>query len=79
MTGGTDDLVPVKLRLGGRYLGGALAWAEPQKLAPFADSSPFARAGDSGDVAVTRQVLAEPSVELADRRLGAGSPTARRW
>ena len=42
MTGGTDDLVPVKLRVGGRYLGGALAWAEPQKLAPFADSSPFA-------------------------------------
>ena len=39
----SDDLVPVKLRVGGRYLGGALAWAEPQHLAPFPDSSPFAR------------------------------------
>ncbi|HEY0302655.1 MAG TPA: DUF4159 domain-containing protein, partial [Rhizomicrobium sp.] len=77
MTGGTDDLVPVKLRLGGRYLGGALAWAEPQKLAPFADSSPFAGLTIPGDVAVTRQVLAEPSVELADRswaRLADGTP-----
>ena len=35
MTGDADDLVPVKLRVGGRYLGGALAWAEPQHLAPL--------------------------------------------
>ncbi|MEJ1967295.1 MAG: DUF4159 domain-containing protein [Rhizomicrobium sp.] len=77
MTGGTDDLVPVKLRVGGRYLGGALAWAEPQKLAPFADSSPFAGLSIPADVSVTRQVLAEPSVELADRswaRLADGTP-----
>ncbi|MEJ0041179.1 MAG: BatA domain-containing protein [Rhizomicrobium sp.] len=77
MTGGTDDLVPVKLRVGGRYLGGALAWAEPQKLAPFADSSPFAGLAIPSDVSVTRQVLAEPSVELADRswaRLADGTP-----
>jgi hypothetical protein len=82
MTGGTDDLVPVKLRVGGRYLGGALAWAEPQKLAPFSDSSPFAGLAVPGDVSVTRQVLAEPSVELSDRtwaRLADGTPlvTAR--
>ncbi|MEI9990900.1 MAG: DUF4159 domain-containing protein [Rhizomicrobium sp.] len=77
MTGGTDDLVPVKLRVGGRYLGGALAWAEPQKLAPFSESSPFAGLSIPSDVAVTRQVLAEPSVELADRswaRLADGTP-----
>ena len=77
MTQGTDDLVPVKLRVGGRYLGGALAWAEPQKLAPFSDSSPFAGLAVPADVAVTRQVLAEPSVELADRswaRLADGTP-----
>jgi len=67
MTAGTDDLIPVKLRVGGRYLGGALAWAEPQKLAPFSDASPFAGLTVPGDVSVTRQVLAEPSVELADR------------
>ncbi len=77
MTGGTDDLVPVKLRVGGRYLGGALAWAEPQKLAPFGDASPFAGLAVPPDVAVSRQVLAEPSVELADRtwaRLADGTP-----
>ncbi|MBV9045549.1 MAG: DUF4159 domain-containing protein, partial [Alphaproteobacteria bacterium] len=82
MAGGSDDLVPVKLRVGGRYLGGALAWADPQKLAPFADSSPFAGLVVPPDVSVTRQVLAEPSVELADRswaRLADGTPlvTAR--
>ncbi len=77
MTGGTDDLVPVKLRVGGRYLGGALAWAAPQKLAPFSESSPFAGLTVSPDVSVTRQILAEPSVELADRswaRLADGTP-----
>ena len=82
MTGGTDDLVPVKLRVGGRYLGGTLAWAEPQKLAPFSDSSPFAGLTVPSDVSVTRQVLAEPSVELSDHtwaRLADGTPlvTAR--
>jgi len=77
MTSGTDDLVPVKLRVGGRYLGGALAWAEPQKLAPFSDTSPFAGLNIPADVSVTRQILAEPSVELADRswaRLSDGTP-----
>ena len=77
MTVGTDDLVPVKLRVGGRYLGGALAWAEPQKLAAFSDSSPFAGLIIPSDVSVSRQVLAEPSVELADRtwaRLADGTP-----
>jgi hypothetical protein len=77
MTGGTDSLVPVKLRVGGRYLGGALAWADPQKLAPFADSSPFAGLSIPKDVSVTRQILAEPSVELSARswaRLADGTP-----
>jgi len=77
MASGSDDLVPVKLRVGGRYLGGALAWAEPQKLAPFSDTSPFAGLDIPPEVTVTRQVLAEPSVELADRtwaRLADGTP-----
>jgi hypothetical protein len=77
MASGSDDLVPVKLRVGGRYLGGSLAWAEPQKLAPFSDASPFAGLSIPGEVTVTRQVLAEPSVELADRtwaRLADGTP-----
>jgi hypothetical protein len=77
MTGETDDLVPVKLRVGGRYLGGALAWAEPQHLAPFGTTSPFNGLQVPGDVTVSRQILAEPSVQLADHtwaRLADGTP-----
>ena len=71
MTAARDDLVPVKLRSGGRYLGGALAWAAPQHLAPFPDASPFGGLTIPSDVTVSRQILAEPSVELADPHLGA--------
>jgi hypothetical protein len=77
MTEGTDDLVPVRLRTGGRYLGGALAWATPQHLAPFPDTSPFRGLAIPHEVTVSRQILAEPSVELGDRtwaRLTDGTP-----
>jgi Domain of unknown function (DUF4159)/Aerotolerance regulator N-terminal len=77
MTENVDDLVPVKLRIGGRYLGGALAWAEPQHLAPFPDTSPFRGLAIPAEVTVSRQVLAEPSVELGQRtwaRLTDGTP-----
>ena len=77
MTNDVDDLVPVKLRTGGRYLGGALAWAEPQHLAPFGDASPFNGLVIPPDVTIARQILAEPSIELADRswaRLQDGTP-----
>jgi hypothetical protein len=77
MTGEVDDLVPVKLRVGGRYLGGALAWAEPQHLAPFPETSPFGGLALSPDVTVSRQVLAEPSIQLSERtwaRLADGTP-----
>ena len=77
MTENVDDLVPVKLRTGGRYLGGALAWAEPQRLAPFPDSSPFKGLEVPDEVTVSRQILAEPSVELSEHswaRLKDGTP-----
>ncbi len=77
MTGEVDDLIPVKLRVGGRYLGGSLAWAEPQHLAVFSDSSPFGGLSVPDDVTVSRQVLAEPSIQLSDRtwaRLADGTP-----
>src|SRR6202035_700674 len=35
-----DDLVPVKLRRGGRILGGSLSWDRPQPLAAFSRESP---------------------------------------
>jgi len=77
MTGEVDDLVPVKLRVGGRYLGGALAWAEPQHLSQFSDTSPFGGLDVPPDVTVSRQVLAEPSIQLSERtwaRLADGTP-----
>jgi Domain of unknown function (DUF4159)/Aerotolerance regulator N-terminal len=77
MTANVDDLIPVKLRVGGRYLGGALAWASPQHLAPFPDASPFRGLAIPSEVTVSRQVLAEPSVELGERtwaRLADGTP-----
>ena len=45
MTSGADDLVPVKLRVGGRYLGSAMAWAAPQHLAPLRRHQPVQRPG----------------------------------
>ncbi|RIK96739.1 MAG: LytTR family transcriptional regulator [Proteobacteria bacterium] len=62
-----DGLVPVKLRLGDRNLGGSLTWEKPQQLAAFAADGPFASLRVPDDVTVTRQVLAEPNAELASR------------
>jgi len=61
-----DDLVPVKLRRGGRILGGSLSWDKPQPLAAFSRDSPFNGMAVPGDVTVTRQVLAEPDATLSD-------------
>ncbi|MBX3446558.1 MAG: DUF4159 domain-containing protein [Parvibaculaceae bacterium] len=72
-----DDLVPVPLRSGGRALGGALSWSTPQSLAPFEEDSPFFGIDVPEDVSVARQVLAEPSPELARHtwaRLSDGTP-----
>ena len=61
-----DDLVPVKLRRGGRILGGALSWDKPQPLAAFSRGGPFAGMPVPNDVTVSRQVLAEPDAALTD-------------
>ena len=61
-----DDLVPVKLRRGGRILGGALSWDKPQPLAAFSRGGPFAGMPVPNDVTVNRQVLAEPDAALSD-------------
>ncbi len=73
----TDDLVPVRLRRGGRILGGALSWDKPKPLAPFDRESPFAGLSVKEEVSVTRQVLAEPEVGLASKtwaQLADGTP-----
>ena len=59
-----DDLVPVKLRRGGRSLGGSLTWEKPQHLASFAADGPFAGLAVPKDITVNRQVLAEPDAVL---------------
>jgi hypothetical protein len=73
----SDDLVPVRLRAGERLMGSSMTWASPQHLTPFGDDSPFRGLNIANDVTVTRQVLAEPSVELGDHtwaRLTDGTP-----
>lgn len=68
LTAGNDEeLLPVKLRLGERQLGGALSWTEPQKVTEFPSNGPFAKLAPPQDVTVTRQILAEPTPSLAER------------
>jgi hypothetical protein len=62
-----DDLVPVKLRRGGRSLGGSLTWEKPQHLASFAADGPFAGLAVPKDITISRQVLAEPDAVLATK------------
>jgi hypothetical protein len=72
-----DDLLPVRLRQGERLMGSALAWAEAQHLAVFPQEGPFRGLPVPEEVTVGRQVLAEPSIELAEHtwaRLTDGTP-----
>ncbi|MBL4647188.1 MAG: DUF4159 domain-containing protein, partial [Rhizobiales bacterium] len=66
-----DPLVPVELRSGGRILGGSLSWDTPQRLADFAENSPFSHIELSdqirGETTVRQQVLAEPDISLDER------------
>jgi hypothetical protein len=61
----SDDLTPVRLRRGGRSLGGALSWDAPKTLAPFLREGPFAELSTREEVTVTRQILAEPDGDLS--------------
>ncbi|HEX6442128.1 MAG TPA: DUF4159 domain-containing protein, partial [Stellaceae bacterium] len=73
----SDHLLPVRLRRGGRTIGGALSWEKPARLAPFASDSPFAGLAVPADVTVSRQVLAEPDLDLNGKtwaRLADGTP-----
>src|SRR6056297_3016913 len=74
-------LMPVRLRAGGRTVGGAMSWGAPKTLAPFPDESPFRGLDIPHDVNVTAQVLAQPDPTLADRviaQLGDGTPLVTR-
>ncbi len=72
-----DELLPVALRSGGRALGGALTWEDPQRLASFTTESPFFGLAIPSDITVKRQVMAEPGIETDTKtwaRLEDGSP-----
>ena len=62
-----DPLLPVRLLAGDRQLGGALSWSQPAPLSRFPAASPFTGLEIPEEVLVTRQVLAEPSAQLAER------------
>ncbi len=62
-----DPLLPVRLRRGGRVLGGALAWTTPRALGPFDTDSPFRGLTPPAEVDVRTQVLAEPSPDLSGK------------
>lgn len=76
-----DPLLPVRLRAGGRSVGGALSWGEPKTLRPFADTSPFAGLSLPEEVTVTSQVMAQPDPQLPERTIAAladGTPLVTR-
>jgi hypothetical protein len=81
IAGADDPLMPVRLRAGGREVGGTMSWGAPRALAPFAPGTPFAGLEVPGDVSVRAQVLAEPSPDLAARTIAAlddGTPLVTR-
>ncbi|MEP4553416.1 MAG: DUF4159 domain-containing protein [Tateyamaria sp.] len=76
-----DPLMPVRLRSGGRSVGGAMSWGSPKTLAPFKEGSPFFGLSVPDDVAITSQVMAQPDPTLAERviaELSDGTPLVTR-
>ncbi len=79
--GDEDPLMPVRLRAGGRSVGGAMSWGEPKTLAPFDADSPFFGLEAREDVTVNAQVMAQPDPALAARviaQLSDGTPLVTR-
>ncbi len=76
-----DALMPVRLRAGGRTVGGAMSWGEPKTLAPFDEDSPFFGLQIRDEVTVAAQVMAQPDPTLASRviaQLADGTPLVTR-
>ncbi|WP_424928477.1 DUF4159 domain-containing protein [Amaricoccus tamworthensis] len=66
-----DPLLPVRLRAGGRSVGGAMSWGAPRKLRPFPEDGVFAGLPIPGDVDISAQVMAQPDPDLSQRVLAA--------
>ncbi|MCV2892424.1 DUF4159 domain-containing protein [Lentibacter sp. XHP0401] len=74
-------LMPVRLRAGGRFVGGAMSWGEPKTLAEFERGSPFFGLNVDDELSVSAQVVAQPDPQLAERviaRLSDGTPLVTR-
>ena len=74
-------LMPVRLRAGGRTVGGAMSWGAPKSLAAFSPNSPFFGLEIPNDVRVSAQVLAQPDPSLSQRviaMLADGTPLVTR-
>jgi len=72
-----SDLLPVRLRRGGRVLGGALSWSQPKSVGPFPEDGPFRGLTPPEEVDVSTQVLADPAPDLERHvwaRLDDGTP-----
>ncbi len=76
-----DPLMPVRLREGGRSVGGAMSWGEPKALRPFGEESPFFGLDVPDEVRVSAQVMAQPDPDLSSRTIAAladGTPLVTR-
>jgi hypothetical protein len=76
-----DQLLPVRLRAGGRSVGGAMSWGDPKDLQAFKDTSPFFGLPIPDGVTVTAQIMAQPDPELSSRVLASltdGTPLVTR-
>ncbi|NRB03766.1 MAG: BatA domain-containing protein, partial [Rhodobacteraceae bacterium] len=76
-----DPLMPVRLRSGGRSVGGAMSWGSPKELAPFVEGSPFFGLDVPPDIQVNAQVMAQPDPTLANRVIASltdGTPLVTR-
>ena len=76
-----DPLMPVRLRAGGREVGGAMSWGQPKNLRPFPEGSPFFGLTVPDEVTVNEQVMAQPDPSLADSTIASlsdGTPLVTR-
>jgi hypothetical protein len=64
-----DPLLPVRLRAGGRSLGGAMSWGAPRRLNPFPETGPFVGLPVPQDVDISSQVMAQPDPDLPGRTM----------
>lgn len=77
LAGNPDDLLPVRIRVNERLLGGSLSWQHPLSVAKMPEQGPFAGLEIPPDLTVSAQILAEPDLTLATKiwaKLEDGTP-----